>query len=242
MTARKHILKLILLLTILNTYTKTQAQTIDLPYHSTKLDEKPTFPGGFDEFYKFVGTNYKMPEIKDLQGKVYVTFVIDIDGSIVDIKILRDIGYGTGEEAIRVLKNSPKWNPGKQNGQTVRVLYSLPITIQTSNKISEKVYLTKDVFEKPTYPGGIQNFYTDLSKLYKTPEIEGLKGKIYVTFIVETDGRLTNTKILRDIGYGTGEEALRSIALLKKWIPAKLENGTIVRAAYSLPITIQSED
>ncbi|MEN9908610.1 MAG: hypothetical protein RLZZ540_1759 [Bacteroidota bacterium] len=242
MTARKHIFKLILLLTILNTYTKTQAQTIDLPYHSTKLDEKPTFPGGFDEFYKFVGTNYKMPEIKDLQGKVYVTFVIDIDGSVVDIKILRDIGYGTGEEAIRVLQNSPKWNPGKQNGQTVRVLYSLPITIQTSNKTSGKVYLTKDVFEKPTYPGGMQNFYTDLSKLYKTLEIEGLKGKMYVTFIVETDGRLTNTKIIKDIGYGTGEEALRSIALLKKWIPAKLENGTIVRTVYSLPITIQSEE
>lgn len=242
MTTRKHIFKLILLLTILNIYTKTEAQTIDLPYQSARLDEKPSFPGGFDEFYKFVGTNYKMPKIKDLQGKVYATFVIDIDGSIVDIKILRDIGYGTGEEAIRVLQNSPKWNPGKQKGEAVRVLYSLPITIHTSEKTSEKIYLTKDVFEKPTYPGGMQNFYTDLSKIYKTPEIEGLKGNIYVTFTVETDGRLTNTKVLRDIGHGTGEEALRSIALLKKWIPAKLENGTIVRTTYSLPITIQSAD
>lgn len=242
MTARKYLLRIIFLLTILHTYTKTKAQTIDLPYQSAKLDEKPTFPGGFNEFYKFVGTNYKMPKIQGLQGKVYVTFVIDNDGSVVDIKILRDLGYGTGEEAIRVLKNSPKWNPGKQNGKTVRVLYSLPIAIQTSNKTSEKVYLTKDVFEKPTYPGGMQNFYTDLSKLYKTPQIEGLKGKIYITFIVETDGRLTHTKVLRDIGYGTGEEAFRSIALLKKWIPGKLENGTIVRTAYSLPITIQSAE
>lgn len=100
-------------------------------YNTAGLDVKPQFPGGIEEFYKFVGQNYKAPKVQGLKGKVYVTFIIEIDGSITDVKIIRDIGYGSGEEAVRVLKNSPRWLPGEQNGRKVRVLYSLPITIQT---------------------------------------------------------------------------------------------------------------
>ena len=58
-----------------------------------------------------------------------MTFIIEKDGSLSDIKVLRDIGYGTGDEAIRVLKISPKWIPGKQNNKEVRTLYSLPIPV-----------------------------------------------------------------------------------------------------------------
>ena len=83
-------------------------------------------------FYKFVGNNYQAPEEEGLKGKVYVTFVVEKDGSLTDIKVIRDIGYGTGKEAIRVLKKCPKWTPGEQNGKKVRVLYSLPITIQSA--------------------------------------------------------------------------------------------------------------
>jgi protein TonB len=96
------------------------------------VDVKPEFPGGIEEFYKFIGKNYKMPNVKKLMGKVYVTYIIDIDGSIVDVKVLRDIGYGTGQEAIRVLESSPKWKPAEQNGQKVRCSYSLPISLQSS--------------------------------------------------------------------------------------------------------------
>jgi protein TonB len=92
----------------------------------------PEFPGGMEKFYKFVGNNYQAPEEEGLKGKVYVTFVVEKDGSLTDIKVLRDIGYGTGKEAIRVLNKCPKWIPGEQNGKKVRVLYSLPITIQSA--------------------------------------------------------------------------------------------------------------
>jgi hypothetical protein len=87
-----------------------------------------------ENFYKFVGENYKTPKTPDdikLAGKVYVTYVIETNGEISNIKVLRDIGYGTGEEAIRVLQLSPKWNPGTINGEAVRTLYSLPISIQS---------------------------------------------------------------------------------------------------------------
>ena len=101
-------------------------------YSTAGIEVKPDFPGGMAKFYKYVGNNYRTPEEEGLAGKVYVTFVVEKDGSLTDIKVVRDIGYGTGKEAIRVLKSCPKWNPGEQNGKKVRVLYSLPITIQSA--------------------------------------------------------------------------------------------------------------
>ena len=100
-------------------------------YNTAGITEKPDFPGGIMEFYKFVGNNFKTPEQPNLKGKVYITFIIEKDGSLSDIKNIRDIGFGTGEEAIRVLKICPNWIPGKLNGVPVRVMYSLPITIQS---------------------------------------------------------------------------------------------------------------
>lgn len=101
-------------------------------YNQTDLEEKPDFPGGMEKFYKFIGMNFQTPEEDGLKGKVYVTFVVEKDGSLTDIKVLRDIGFGTGKEAIRVLNKCPKWTPGEQNGMKVRVLYSLPITINSA--------------------------------------------------------------------------------------------------------------
>ncbi|WP_426064539.1 M56 family metallopeptidase [Flavobacterium sp. DSP2-3-1] len=100
-------------------------------YNTAGITEKPEFPGGIMEFYKFVGNNFKTPSQPNLKGKVYITFIIEKDGSLSDIKNIRDIGFGTGDEAIRVLKICPKWIPGKLNGVPVRVMYSLPITIQS---------------------------------------------------------------------------------------------------------------
>jgi protein TonB len=99
-------------------------------YNTAGIEVKPDFPGGLEKFYKYVGNNYKIPDEDGLKGKVFVTFVVEKDGTLTDIKVIRDIGFGTGKEAIRVLRNSPRWNPGEQNGKKVRVLYSLPITIQ----------------------------------------------------------------------------------------------------------------
>lgn len=101
-------------------------------YNTAGIEVKPDFPGGMEKFYKFVGKNYQTPEEEGLKGKVFVSFVVEKDGSLTDIKVIRDIGYGTGKEAIRVLKSCPKWSPGEQNGKKVRVLYSLPINIQSA--------------------------------------------------------------------------------------------------------------
>lgn len=95
------------------------------------IEVKPDFPGGLQKFYDYVSRNYRIPDEEGLNGKVFVTFVVEKDGSLTDIKVIRDIGFGTGKEAMRVLKSSPRWNPGEQNGKKVRVQYSLPITIKS---------------------------------------------------------------------------------------------------------------
>jgi hypothetical protein len=101
-------------------------------YSTSSIEVKPDFPGGMERFYKFVGSNYQTPEEDGLKGKVYVSFIVEKDGSLTDIKVLRDIGFGTGKEAIRVLNKCPKWTPAQKNGNPVRALYSLPITIQSA--------------------------------------------------------------------------------------------------------------
>jgi periplasmic protein TonB len=101
-------------------------------YNVAGIEVKPDFPGGLEKFYGFIGKNYQTPEEEGLKGKVYVTFVVEKDGSLTDIKVIRDIGYGTGKEAIRVLNKCPKWTPGEQNGKKVRCTFSLPISIQSA--------------------------------------------------------------------------------------------------------------
>lgn len=96
----------------------------------TVVENDPEFPGGMDALYKYLAENIKYPQLardNGITGKVYVTFVVERDGSIANPKILRDIGGGCGAEAIRVVKAMPKWTPGKQRGKAVRVQFNLPV-------------------------------------------------------------------------------------------------------------------
>ena len=80
-------------------------------YSTGGIEVRPDFPGGLQEFYNYIGKNFKVPDVKGLSGKVIVTFVVEKDGSLTDVKVIRDIGYGTKEEAIRVVENSPHLHP-----------------------------------------------------------------------------------------------------------------------------------
>ena len=95
------------------------------------LSEKPEFTGGKEAFYKFVGDNYEVPDIAGLKGTIYIQFVVEINGTLTDIKCLRDIGSGSGKEAVRVLLLSPKWKPGILDGKPVRCALQLPISISS---------------------------------------------------------------------------------------------------------------
>ncbi|HPJ51475.1 MAG TPA: energy transducer TonB [Flavobacteriales bacterium] len=96
----------------------------------TIVEEMPSFPGGEEELFKYLGKSIKYPQMAadaGISGVVYVTFVVDKDGKVKDAKVLRGIGGGCDEEAIRVVKAMPPWKPGKQRGKAVKVQYNLPI-------------------------------------------------------------------------------------------------------------------
>lgn len=94
------------------------------------VENMPEFPGGEAAMYKFIGKNIEYPRMakeSGISGRVFVTFVVERDGSVTDVQILRGIGGGCDEEAVRVIKKMPNWNPGKQRGKPVRVQYRMPI-------------------------------------------------------------------------------------------------------------------
>lgn len=100
----------------------------------TIVEDQPSFQGGGNAaFLKWVGQNLKYPaqaQRMGIEGKVYVQFVIEKDGSVTDVQAIKGIGGGADEEAVRVIQSAPKWSPGKQRGRAVRVRMILPISFQ----------------------------------------------------------------------------------------------------------------
>ncbi len=97
------------------------------------VEHMPSYPGGLNALYKYIGKKIKYPSQArrmGVEGKVFISFTINKEGRLTNIKLLRGIGSGCDEEAIRVLKKLPKWNPGKQRGKPVKVSMTLPITFK----------------------------------------------------------------------------------------------------------------
>ena len=96
----------------------------------TVVESMPEFPGGMGELMKFLAKNIKYPPLakeSGIQGRVFINFVVEPTGAISNVKVLRGIGGGCDEEAVRVVASMPKWKPGKQRGKSVRVSYNLPV-------------------------------------------------------------------------------------------------------------------
>jgi protein TonB len=96
----------------------------------TIVEEMPSFPGGEEKMLEYVAKNIKYPPVareNGITGRVYVNFYIDKDGKVQNAKVVRGIGGGCDEEALRVVRSMPQWKPGKQNGRAVNVNYNLPI-------------------------------------------------------------------------------------------------------------------
>ncbi len=107
-----------------NTYTGELAEP--------SLENSPQPPGGMAAFMEWISRNYIFPQAAidaGVNGKILASFVVDKDGSLIDIRIIRDLKYGTGEEFVRVLTQSPKWTPGTLNGKPVRVGYTMPLNL-----------------------------------------------------------------------------------------------------------------
>lgn len=110
-----------------------EAEVVDDDDVFEKVEEAPEFPGGLSALYTFLAKNMKYPaeaREKNIQGKVYVSFIIEKDGSVSNVTLIRGIGGGCDEEAIRVVQMLPKWIPGKTRGNPIKVLYKMPVSFR----------------------------------------------------------------------------------------------------------------
>lgn len=232
----------------------------------TVVEVMPEFPGGQGELLKFLAKTIKYPVIAQengIQGRVTASFIIEKDGSIRDIEVIRGVDPSLDMEAVRVLSAMPKWTPGKQRGQDVAVKYTVPVTFHLQGKTENHPTLGKDdivvvgygsheadkvvdsnqvfaVVEKmPLFPGGQDGLIAFLAKTIQYPkeaQEKGLQGRVVCSFIVEKDGSLSDVTVIRGIDPLLDQEALRVISVMPKWTPGT-QRGKAVRVKYTVPLT-----
>lgn len=196
------------------------AQQIN-PEVFTYVEQMPEFVGGEGALMKFISSNIKYPinaRNENIEGRVIVSFVVTSEGKITDLKILRDIGGGCGDEAIRVMKLSPDWKPGKQNGRPVNTKMVVPVNFKLD---SDKEEINKS---QPQFPGGDESLIQFIKSNLKYPsklKQKNVEGICKLKVSVQTDGTVTNPIIINSLGKYFDKEVLRVFNLMpKKWLPA----------------------
>ena len=218
------------------------------------VEEMPEFPGGMAECMKWLNQNIKYPadaKEKGVQGRVIVQFVVEKDGTIVNAKVVRGVDPDLDAEALRVVNQSPKWKPGKQKGEAVRVKYTLPIMFRLGNDSSDSKAaeapreakvdengVHQVCEEMPEFPGGMAECMKYLSKNINYPEDckkEGIQGRVIVQFVVDKDGSIKDPTIARGVHPSLDKEALRVLSSMPNWKPGK-QKGEAVKVRYTIPV------
>jgi TonB family protein len=321
----------------------------------TLVEDPPQFPGGEEALLQYLGSNIYYPHAareRGIQGTVFVTFVVEPDGSLSNVKILRGIGGGCDEEVLRLVLNMPKWKPGTQKGVAVPVQFNLPIRFilqypgseettmtpleqgirfmesgfchkadsvfenmqnielkrheleqlyyhlaltkkclndsagycyymnlsskqknkdarqlyavhcngfdperyledkkiqqkisaqKTGSKVCEEVFPVADV--QPVFPGDLpaMNQYIHSNLNYPQRAIKNnISGNVYLSFIITHEGKTDHVVVLKGIGYGCDEEAVRIIRSMPRWQPGKV-NDKPVCVQYNLAVKFQRD-
>lgn len=203
-----------------------------------------------EEMLKFIYGNLKYPQMareKHIEGMVILNMVVETDGRITNVKVSRYIGGGCDEEAVRILESMPKWNPGTQRGVPVRVSYNIPIRFKLENqgprgKGKNMLYTnpTTEPFLSVCGPRSnkhdrnycndstlVEYIYSNLKypEAAKTNKTEGV---VVLRAVVERNGQLTNIEVIREIGDGCGEEAVRILSSMPPWTAGQVK-GQYVR-------------
>ena len=199
-----------------------------------------------------------------IEGMVVVSFVIDEAGNATNVKVVKDIGGGCGTEAIRVVETT-RWTPGFNQGKPVKVEMKLPINFRLSQEkaapapqpapapetSSDANEIFMVVEEMPVFSGcetiadpdekkkcSDRKVFEFIAQNLRYPVIareNGVEGNVVVEFIIDKTGAVTKAKILKDVGAGCGEEALRVVGLMPKWMPG-VQRGRQVSVALRLPV------
>jgi TonB family protein len=226
------------------------------------VEVMPEFPGGTEKMMDYLSKNIKYPEAakeKGISGRVFLSFVIEKDGAVSDVKVVKGIGKECDDEALRVVKAMPKWKPGLMKGKPVRVSYMLPIFFKLDE--SEKYAPVKgetvapqadlkpgkdgvwDIAETmPEYPGGMDGlraFMQDnltMPKKYKEMDTKA-EYRVFVQFVVAEDGSITNVELKKPepSKKDLNDEAVRVVKSMPKWKPGTVD-GKPVKVRYMLPV------
>ena len=232
------------------------------------VESMPEFPGGgMTAMMQFLSKNIKYPvnaQKNGTQGRVTVQFIVNIDGSISNIGIIRGVDPELDGEAVRVISTMPNWKPGTQKGKPVRVKYTVPVMFRLPDEdkkeeykpvpnIEETVvvgYGTRkespveegQVFEvveqMPSFPGGTEGLMRYLSKNIKYPvgaQKAGTQGRVVVEVIIDANGNVTNPKVSQGVDPLLDAEAIRVTANMPKWQPGT-QRGQAVNVRYTFPI------
>ncbi len=244
------------------------------------VSEMPEFPGGTEALMQFVASSIKYPEDavnEGKEGRVFVSFVVEKDGLVSNVKVLRGVCYSIDEEASRVVRGMPRWKPGMKDGKPARVSYQIPIMFklgQTNDeyKTTVKTVIAGDdehscktstatfpdennkpdmkpnadgvyqiVEEMPSFPGGETKLMEYIAKNLTYPQEardKGIDGRVFIGMVIEKDGSVSNVKVLRGIGSGCDEEAVRVIKSMPKWKPGMMK-GEPVPVSYQIPINFK---
>ena len=226
------------------------------------VENMPEFPdGGMPGLMKYLSANIRYPEAAHkagTQGRVTVQFVVGKDGSIGNVGILRGVDPNLDAEAIRVISGMPKWKPGTQKGEPVNVRYTVPVmfrlTPEPVDKIDEMIVVgyrnpdapvTGEVYEvadkMPEFPGGMTGLMQHLSKNIRYPaeaHTNNIQGRVVVSVIINTEGKVTNAKIVQGVAPSLDAEALRVTGTMPDWIPGT-KDGKPVNVKYTFPVVFR---
>ena len=224
--------------------------------------------GGTEKYGRFLGEHQQYPAAamqKGLQGTVKVSFVVEKTGTVNEVKVETPVAPELDAEAIRLIKSGPKWTPAKHRNQVVRQRVVVPVSFVLSpgstvavgqpGKVRPITTSAADITasanpdrpavvppDRPTQPvGGNQVFFDWIEKTQQYPLLarqRKIQGKVMVEFMVQTDGRLTDARVVRKMGSGLDEEALRLIRTAPKWEPAVFQ-GKPIKQKMVLPVLFQ---
>lgn len=223
-------------------------------YESYELQTRPEYTEGQYALEHYLKTQLRLPAAVQegrQRGSVQVAATVQPDGRLTDAYIVRGLSPECNDEALRLIRNMPRWRPARRNDEAVaaRIQQNIlfepprPATTQTDKAVVEEIVAEDKVYtyveQMPQFPGGMQTLMQYISASLRYPALavqNQVEGKVFVNFIVRPSGQITNAVVTKGIGAGCDEEAVRVISQMPAWEPGK-QNGRTVSVSYTVPVT-----
>jgi TonB family protein len=233
------------------------------------VEEEPQFTGGNDSLRDYIArhTVYPLKAIEnDLQGIVYVSFVVTKEGKVVDVVIRRGISPVLDAEAKRVVKRMPIWIPGKEKGENVAVNYTVPVhfkfpEVQEKDSVEVEQIVIEEMDEvvededrienhvatiswddtDPSFPGGHRAMVQFIAEHLDYSEIDLIAGTVYVEFLVDTAGFIHDIKIRKGLSESADAAVVKMVAEMPQWIPGSFRNK-LIAVKMTLPVRIVTDE